>query len=261
MLRNMSKRIIFSVWSDLIDNHPSAPNEKVRSFNLYKDKLVEKQKRYAHLCGADYNQFVPKENNYVDVQFYKLQQTENLLQYYDEVLYLDLDVIPRTNKIIFDSFNLDDVSVYSMPVQLSDNFIKTNIKDNKFSSMNKYSKMSCKRAMLLLDDVYGDNNIANTGVFCLNKRSSEALKFTERLPEVKTKFLMAVEDNLYPKEMSSSWVENNEVFLSYILDRYSVPNNNIGQVWNYILDEFIKEPTDACYFQHQVNKEFHNVME
>lgn len=251
----MSKRIIFSVWSDLNDDHPSATEEKVLSFNLFKDKLIQKQKEYAHICNSDYEIFTPDKDNYVDVQFYKLIQTEKLLADYDEVIYLDLDIIPKTNKIIFDEFDLDKVSVYQLPVGMS-KWLKANIKDNNFSSMDKYCKLCCKNSMLLLDDLYGTDRISNTGVFCLNKKSAESLRFTERLPEVESVFLEAVDDNLYPKEISSSWARNNEVFLSYMLEKYSIPNNNIGQTWNYILDEFIKEPTDACHFIHQVNKEF-----
>ena len=255
MLRNMSKRIIFSVWSDLNDDHPSATEEKVNSFNLYKDKLIEKQKQYANICGADYETFTPEADNYVDVQFYKILQAEKLIDQYDEVLYLDLVVIPKTDKVIFDTFDLDNVSVYQMPVKVSQ-WVKVNIKDNNFSSMDKYSKLCCKKSMLLLDDLYGNDTIANTGVFGMNKTSAENLIFSERLQGVQDKFLEAKEDNLYPDEMSSSWVKNNEVFVSYILEKYSVPNNDIGQPWNYILDHFIRDVTDACYFQHQVNKEF-----
>jgi len=202
------KRIIFSVWSDLTDNHPSATEEKVTSFNFHKDKLIEKQKEYAQLCNSDYEIFTPDQNNYVDVQFYKLFQTENLLSQYDEVLYLDLDVIPKTDKVIFDTFNLDNVSVYQMPI-----------------GVTKWLR-------------------------------SEYLRCSERLPATQAKFLEALDDNLYPEELSSCWIRNNEVFLSYIIERYSVPNNDIGQPWNYILDHFIKYPTDACHFQHQVNKDF-----
>ena len=249
------KRIIFSVWSDLIDSHPSATKEKVTSFNLYKDKLIEKQKEYAQLCNSDYEVFTPDQNNYVDVQFYKLFQTENLLSQYDEVLYLDLDVIPKTDKVIFDTFNLDNVSVYQMPIGVT-KWLRSNIRYNLCDSMNKYYKLCCKKAMLLLDEISGNDTVANTGVFLLNKKSAEYLRFSERLPAVQNKFLEAIEDNLYPEELSSCWVRNNEVFLSYIIERYSVPNNDIGQPWNYILDHFIKYPTDACYFQHQVNKDF-----
>ena len=249
------KRIIFSVWSDLNDNHPSATEEKVASFNLYKDKLIEKQKDYALLCDANYEIFTPTEDNYVDVQFYKIFQTENLLNQYDEVLYLDLDVIPKTNKIIFDAFDLDKVSVYQMPIGVT-KWLNSNLTYNLCDSMNKYYKLCCKNAMLLLNDVYGNDTVANTGVFLLNKKSSEYLKFSERLPEVQKQFFEAIEDNLYPEEISSCWVKNNEVFLSYIIERYSVPSNDIGQPWNYILDHYIKYPTDACHFQHQVNKEF-----
>ena len=243
----MSKRIIFSVWSDLVDNHQSATPDKINSFNLNKDKLIEKQKDYAVLCGADYEQFQPKENNYVDVQFYKIFQTEKLLEEYDEVLYLDLDVIPKTQEVFFDNFDLNKVCVYSLPVQFS-RFFDCN--------MNKYSKLSCKKSMLLLDNLDSTEMISNTGVFALNKNSHETLKFSERFPIVEKKFLEAKEDNIYPEEMSLNWVKNNEVFLSYILERWNVENNNIGQSWNFILDETIREGSDACYFLHQVNKDF-----
>lgn len=249
------KRIIFSVWSDLNDNHPSATEEKVASFNLYKDRLIEKQKEYANLCNADYEIFAPDQNNYVDVQFYKILKTEKLLNQYDEVIYLDLDIIPKTKKVIFNEFNLDKVSVYHMPIGVT-KWLKSNLKWNLCDGMNMYYKLCCKKAMLLLDDISANDTVANTGVFCLNKKSAEHLKFSERLPLVENKFLEAIEDNLYPEELSSCWVRNNEVFLSYMLEKYSIPNNDIGQPWNYILDDVIKEPTDACYFQHQVNKEF-----
>ena len=67
----------------------------------------------------------------------------------------------------------------------------------------------------------------------------------------------AIEDNLYPKEMSQSWVKNNEVYFSYILERYKIKFNNIGIQWNYILDNLIFKPTAAAHLIHQVNKDFH----
>lgn len=255
MWKDMSKRIIFSVWSDLVDDHPSASDKKTKLFNLYKDRLIEKQKEYAYICNSDYELFTPDKNNYVDVQFYKILQTEKLLEHYDEVLYLDLDVIPKTQKIIFDSFNLDNVSVYQLLIGVS-RWVKPNLRFNNFSGMGRYAKLSCKKAMLLLDDITGNDNIANTGVFCMNKTAAESLKFSERLPEAEKRFTDAIEDNLYPEEMSSCWKRNNEVFLTYMLEKYKIPNNNIGQPWNYILDDYIKYSTDACYFQHQVNKDF-----
>jgi hypothetical protein len=163
----------------LNDNHPSATEEKVASFNLYKDRLIEKQRGYAHLCNADYEVFTPDQNNYVDVQFYKLFQTEKLLDQYDEVLYLDLDVIPKTEKVIFDEFDLDNVSVYQMPIGVT-KWLKSNLKYNLCDSMNKYYKLCCKKAMLLLDDIAGNETVANTGVFCLNKNFEYVRKHIEK---------------------------------------------------------------------------------
>ena len=72
-----------------------------------------------------------------------------------------------------------------------------------------------------------------------------------------SKLKMAIKDNLYPKEVSEPWVKNNEVYLSYILERYKIKFNNIGIQWNYILDDLVHEITAAAHLIHQVNKDFH----
>ena len=65
------------------------------------------------------------------------------------------------------------------------------------------------------------------------------------------------EDNLYPKVVSEPWIRNNEIYLSYLLERYKIKFNNIGLQWNYILDDLIRRSTAAAHLVHQVNKEFH----
>ena len=37
--------------------------------------------------------------------------------------------------------------------------------------MNRYSKVCAKNAMLLIDNVVGNENIVNTGVVCDNKKA------------------------------------------------------------------------------------------
>ena len=72
------KRIIFSIWSDLTSNHISAPNWKQESFRKFKHKLIDRQKKYAKYCGAEYFLFETKSTDYVDVQFDKILKFENL---------------------------------------------------------------------------------------------------------------------------------------------------------------------------------------
>ena len=57
------KRIIFSIFSDSVQkNHQSTGEYKTSQFIKYKDLLVQSQKEYALLCGADYEIFEVNEN-------------------------------------------------------------------------------------------------------------------------------------------------------------------------------------------------------
>ena len=92
---------------------------------------------------------------------------------------------------------------------------------------------------------------------CGNKKAVESLKFSERMNDMNKTLQIAKEDNLYPEEMSKPWIKNNEVYFSYLLERYKIKFNNIGIQWNYILDDLVHEITDAAHLIHQVNKDFH----
>tara|TARA_B100000123_G_C25688560_1_gene409722 strand:- start:73 stop:861 length:789 start_codon:yes stop_codon:yes gene_type:complete len=258
----MSKNIIYSVWSDLTEEHMSVNDYKKESFKKYKDKLIKLQKEYAVQCNADYELFNPISTDYANVQFDKIFKLEELTKYYDKVVYFDLDIIPITKKNIFDSFDFNNICVYDYTIQINNRKtiedISRYIKRKEYiPQMNRYSKVCAKNAMLLIDNVVGNENIVNTGVVCGNKKAVESLKFSERMNDMNKTLQIAKEDNLYPEEMSKPWIKNNEVYFSYLLERYKIKFNNIGIQWNYILDDLVHEITDAAHLIHQVNKDFH----
>tara|TARA_B100000131_G_scaffold283647_1_gene291721 strand:- start:23783 stop:24571 length:789 start_codon:yes stop_codon:yes gene_type:complete len=258
----MSKNIIYSIWSDLTEEHMSVNDYKKESFKKYKDKLIELQKQYAYHCNADYELFNPTSTDYVNVQFDKIFKLEELTKTYDKVVYFDLDVIPKTERNIFNAFNFDDICVFDYSVLTwhpkSLKYFSGFIRDNEqVPPMDRNSKVCAKNAMLLLDDIVGNDNITNTGVLCANKKAMDSLKFSQRINMMDNKLQLAIEDNLYPKVVSEPWIRNNEIYLSYLLERYKIKFNNIGLQWNYILDDLIRKSTSAAHLVHQVNKEFH----
>lgn len=247
-LSDMSKRLIFSLYTDKVDPHTSATDQKKQSFAEYKDRIKTVQQDYAKICNADYTLFNTTNTSYIDIQFEKLFKLEEMVQEYDEVLYLDFDVIPYTKVNFFDMFDLDTLCVYSSPTEL--------LKKPEWHPMDPYVKMSCKKAMLLIEDIVGTSEIFNTGVTALNKRSASLLRFKDRFTEYKESFKLAQEDNLYPFEMSSIWQLNNEVYASYIVEKYNIPTTNIGMPWNFIVDYGMPIPSAGAYFHHCVNKNF-----
>ena len=247
-LSDMSKRLIFSLYTDKVDPHTSATDQKKQSFAEYKDRIKTVQQDYAKICNADYTLFNTTNTSYIDIQFEKLFKLEEMVQEYDEVLYLDFDVIPYTKVNFFDMFDLNTLCVYSSPTEL--------LKKPEWHPMDPYVKMSCKKAMLLIEDIVGTSEIFNTGVTALNKRSASLLRFKDRFTEYKESFKLAQEDNLYPFEMSSIWQLNNEVYASYIVEKYNIPTTNIGMPWNFIVDYGMPIPSAGAYFHHCVNKNF-----
>ena len=272
------KRIIFSIYGNNIKNkHETGigPTDyKKLQFEKFKHKIEASHKKYAKTCSADYNLFATTSTNYVDIQFEKIIKFEELCYEYDEILYIDFDVIPLTDISFFEKQNLTEyICCHSIEKKLESSENRRpniSIKDiletgGYCDPMNMYNKNCAKRAMLLLDDIVGSNFIVNTGVVGASKKLIEKLDFSNRLTECDNVLKEAIIDNIYPSILSSSWKRNNEIYFSYLLERHKIPSYEIGYKWNFIIEdessssteaEYDKKITPAAYFVHQVNKNF-----
>ena len=250
------KRIIFSIYTNTVENHTSATDFKKSQFEKYKGELEESQKQYALLCGADYDLHLTNEKQYDTIQFDKLRRMEYFTQFYDEVVFLDFDVVPTTTKNIFDHFDLNNICAYAIDRTPDKDALMWALKRGSFDTMNMYAKTCAKNAMLLLDDINGTSSIINTGVVGGNKRSIELLNFSYYFEMMNSKISEAISDNLYPVEISRNWKRNNEVYITYLIERFNIPFTNIGLQWNLLIDKLCPTPTAAAYMWHHVNKEF-----
>ena len=247
------KRIVYSIYTNEVNEHTSTNDFKKSQFKKYKEKIIKSQKDYANLCNADYKLFNTEITNYDNIQFEKIFLLENLCEEYDEILYLDCDVIPQTEKIIFNEFDLNTICGYFIKRIIN---IRELPKKYEYSPLNIFTKMCCKRAMLLIDDIHSDNSLLNTGILLANKDSIKKLKFKERFENTNKAYKEALNDNLYSEDISKCWKPNNEVYMSYLIERYNIPYTNIGIQWNFMLDEECPEPTAGAHMLHHVNKEF-----
>lgn len=252
------KRIVYSVWDELTEPHVSSDEYKQKQLKKYIDILKQRQRDYADICHADYHVFSAGPSKYQDIQFYKLHKLEELAKEYDEILYLDMDVIPNTSKNIFDSFDLSKISYHAKEPPFFPNFHNKTFDQaiGRMSYMSSWVKLLIKKAMLNIDDIDGNDLISNTGVIVTSGEAIKRLEFMDKLEKASECYYEAMEDNFYPQKIVDVWTQNNEVFLSYIVERYDVETNEIGIQWNYILDNKVTEYTSAAYFIHQVNKEF-----
>ena len=209
------QNIIFSVYSNL-----------GKPWLNRKDELIQNHKDYAELCNADYYCFEPASiTNFIDLMFYKWSCAEYLCTRYDNFLYMDLDVIPKTNVSFFDVHDMDKICLHR--------------------TLRPKWKINLKQMMLIDNGIKGDNLICNTGVFGINKNSCPNL--TERRYGLERLHREVDTDGLYKN--------NNEVYISYLIERDNLPFKEIGMQWNFILDKNFTKATDACYFLHYSNKD------
>jgi len=130
------KQVIFSIHIDLEEEkldkqlgpywawEPEDRSTKTkRVMNEYSERLIENKQVYADLQGCDYFHYTngndykqfrdlmysycTEQNEYHVVNFYKLWKMERLAEKYDEVLYVDFDVLFETKENFFDVHNLD----------------------------------------------------------------------------------------------------------------------------------------------------------
>ena len=252
------KRIIFSLYRNDLADHDSVPSFKREQFIKYADQLEQKQREYANLIGADYLLIEPTSTDYIEVQFQKLNAFETLAKDYDEVMYMDFDVIPLTTVNIFERFNLNTVCSFSIqiPEMTKEDFRYRREVGHEWHCMDMYTKTCNKKAMLALDGISGTHSCINTGVIVMNSDCIRNLNFAERYTEGVEIFKESLSDNLYPEEMTRNWVLNNEVMLSYIIEKHAIPFTNIGMAWNFILDHNHQTMTPAAHLLHFVHKKF-----
>jgi hypothetical protein len=138
--------------------------------------------------------------------------------------------------------------------------LKSFLKQDNFDSQNIFCKTCAKNAMLLLDDQIGANKLYNTGVVIGGSEVIKSLRFEEKLNDMNALLDEARDDCLYPIEISKHFVYNNEVYVTYLIEKNNIPYTDMGIQWNFILDKFQKEPVDSAYFFHCVNKEFERTL-
>lgn len=258
MLGSGMKRIVYSIFNDQVDqNHKSTNDFKASQFRKYKDLIEQSQKQYADKCGADYLLHNTPTTDYNNIQFEKITLMEQLSDQYDQILYLDFDVVPAPHAPnIFESHDFNTIGMHPLFRTPMRSQLHDALKYKWFDTMNVYCKTCAKNAMLLLDDILGNEGIYNTGVVVAGKDVIKQLNFTRQLESLHSLLDEARGDSVFPPEIYNTFYYNNEVYISYLIEKNNIPHTNLGMQWNFILDGYQQDPTAAGYFIHHVNKQF-----
>ena len=140
MSGDLKKRLIFSIGTEVSDITEKRLHN-ANQFKKFSSKLREGLKQYAENCNADFNLTTFTTKNYDDLNLEKIKMWEKYLDDYDEVMYLDFDIIPNTNKNIFEKFNFNSLVTYMTPTPIP-RFVQSRFdledKESFIKTLDKY---------------------------------------------------------------------------------------------------------------------------
>lgn len=191
-----------------------------KQLDLNYDKIKRRHEEYALSVYASYVCFDYDSMDYNELQFKKLFLLEHMSGYANNVLYLDFDVIPTKNaKNIFDM----NYELAMLPLIRHESYdFKTQIKNKnhrKYNTLNKATEI-----------------IFNTGVIAANDKAIQELDLK----------------NTYPMFDGN----NNEAFMTWVIESFNVQYQILPLSFNYILDKKNATIPSDVHFVHYSNKDF-----
>lgn len=267
------KRIIYSLYIDVpedefVDNIKTNLNTKKQLKENYVKLLANKQ-WYSDQIGVDfkifeyedyieYHNYFKKKYPYITtyniINFYKLHLLYELSKSFDEILYLDFDVVCLTDENFFETWNLNKgICVYN-----NSSLVKTieAVTERSQTIRSPTSKYYNAQAMLIEKGLNPNNKVINTGIIGANREHINQLKYFENfdddlniMTQLKSNF------DIFPKKIVDFFGYDNETLFSVKLNEHKVPVQWLDNHWHYFFDTqgFIPKETK---FVHTINKKF-----
>ena len=236
---NYSKLIACKKWYADQIGVPFIMFEYDVNFQLYKNEL---QKKY------------PFITTYNVINFYKIKLLYELSQKYEEILYLDFDVVPLINENFFDVWNLDKgIAVLNNNFKVKDMRAITEYSQTIRSPTSKYYN---SQAILLEKNLSPINDVINTGIIGINKNHLNNLKYFDDFDD-DIKMMTDLKNNydIFPKKIVDFFGYDNETLFSVKLKEHNVPVQWLDNKWHYFFDKELFIPEDVKLV-HAINKRF-----
>ena len=240
------KRVIFTTWDDI--------NHDADLVNEYYDKLHKNKVEYAEKIGAEfilfYNTSDKTKSNFINVNYLKHKYMAELAESYDEVMYVDMDVIFNTDRNVFEELDL------SKGIHVKDEDSKILDKNIEMIFLEHIGARSPTIKYHITKDLLDgkDANVINTGIMIGKSEHIKQIKFMDRLESIIQRIDQLKKDETFLRRF---YYHNNESIFSYILKEYNIPYMLMDKRWHYIIDhtpEYID--WNNIEIAHFINKKF-----
>ena len=277
------KRVIYSLYIDiptkdidLFDKNilktgdtPMNIRTKQQFAKHYGDLRACKQ-IYADAIGADFIMYeydsnfslwsaqiknsYPYLTMYNIINFYKIHLMYELAMKYDEILFLDFDVVPMKNENFFEAWDLTK----GIAVLNNNNKVTKieSVTDTSQTIRSPSSKYFNAQAMLFEKGLSTKNDVINTGIVGINKDHLVKLNYLANFEnDLKMMSDLKESSDIFPKKVLQYFGWDNETLFSVKLNENNVPVQWLDDKWHYFLyiQGFIPKETILC---HTINKDF-----
>lgn len=255
------KRVIFTYYEQIDPYYNHERNNQLQ-VEEYLDRLINNKKDYADTIGVDFvyydkvpldikklatNTFDSEEDNFVNVNLFKHMLMADLAEKYDEVMYVDMDVVFNTKKNIFEEIDLSK----GIAIKDSNEDIKTKILEERILYDIAKKNPTCKFFITQQMLGHSDCNVINTGTMIGKSEHIKQIKFIERLPEC----VNLIETIKKANDNEDIFYPNNEAIFSYILEEEKIPYQLLEEKWHDIRNHIAKKDPFGNVI-HIINKNF-----
>jgi len=265
------KKLIYSIYievpdNEFVDNQKTNLNTKKELKENYQ-KLLDCKQQYANSIGADFV-LVNKYKEYYDemkskypflttyniINFYKIFLLYKFSSKYDQMLYLDFDVVPNTTEDFFVVWDL------SKGIAIANNNNKVakieNISETSQTIRSPNSKYYNAQAMLLHKGFSSEVDVVNTGIIGIDKSHLYKLEYFNTFDQdMITMTQLKFDHSMFPKKIVDYFGYDNETLFSVKLKQHNVPVQWLDDKWHYFFYDNLFIPRNTKLI-HTINKRF-----
>tara|TARA_E500000331_G_scaffold217940_1_gene208940 strand:+ start:546 stop:1418 length:873 start_codon:yes stop_codon:yes gene_type:complete len=283
------KRVIFSFYIDIPKEEldifdkelPIVKNKKALPINLItKDRLkkhyvrllIQKQS-YAKKLGYEFKLFeygpdwilfeqkLKREHPYLTtyniVNFYKIHLLYELAKQYDEVLYLDFDVVPMQDVDFFEHWDLTKgIAVLNNNDRV---LVPENVDDSSTTIRSPTAKFYNAQAMLFEKGLSTKNDVINTGIIGASAEHLNTLAYFKDFDKnLKLMTNLTKESDSHPPRFLKYFGWDNETLFAVKIKENNVPILWLDDKWHYFFSnqKHVPQKVILC---HAINKDFETV--
>tara|TARA_B100001250_G_C19776930_1_gene780009 strand:- start:718 stop:1560 length:843 start_codon:yes stop_codon:yes gene_type:complete len=244
-------------------------SEKTRqTFQKYYHQLVECKENYARDCNAEFvlyedidhyiefsdwcKAIKPSMSKYNIINFYKFYIAEQVVEKYDNVLFLDFDVIPHTKENFFEVWDCQNNFVIATSERdFSLDFLLRTGRNIHFRSPDAKRINS---VLLLNEHGYStDIEAYNTGIMGFSLKTNSQLNYFKDFSDIINDMTNLKNDDSFPENIRNALGWDNETLFGFRSVQHDLPIQELDDKWHCIIEQ---RPRFKARLGHYIHKKF-----